>query len=132
MVVVVLVCNFLLVAVLMTLFVKGCCKRHHLDEKIIRMIASRKSAVSRRNFSLDIGQSTINQELELKELEGEVKTKEKDEDMSAVKTGFTNPMFSGPVQMAAMALPPQKRSGRRQEKGTNKQSQKRCGRNGQV
>ena len=87
----------------MTLFVKGCCKRHHLDEKIIRMIASRKSAVSRRNFSLDIGQSTINQELELKELEGEVKTKEKDEDMSAVKTGFTNPMFSGPVQMAAMA-----------------------------
>jgi hypothetical protein len=84
----------------MTLFVKGCCKRHHLDEKIIRMIASRKSAVSRRNFSLDIGQSTINQELELKELAGEVK--EKDKDMSVVKTGFINPMFSGPVRVVGM------------------------------
>ena len=108
----------------MTLFVKGCCKRHHLDEKIIRMIASRKSAVSRRNFSLDIGQSTINQELELKELEGEVKTKEKDEDMSAVKTGFTNPMILVPCRWQEW-VPPEKRSGRRQEKGTNKQSQKR-------
>ena len=109
MVVVVLVCNFLLVAVLMTLFVKSWCKRGHWDEKIIRMIESRRSAVSRRSGSLEVGQRNINGrsshavvagELELKELAGEVK--EKDKDMSVVKTGFINPMFSGPVQVAGM------------------------------
>jgi hypothetical protein len=43
MVVVVLVCNFLLVAVLATLFVKAWCHRKHLDEKLFCMIESRRS-----------------------------------------------------------------------------------------
>jgi hypothetical protein len=94
MVVVVLVCNFLLMAVLVTLFVKGWCKRNHLDEKISRMVGSRRSAASRRSGSSVVGQKTtrgwsshdvVGRELE--NLEGEVKT---------------NPMLS-PAQSAALA-----------------------------
>jgi hypothetical protein len=81
-------------AVLVTLFVKGWCKRNHLDEKISRMVGSRRSAASRRSGSSVVGQKTtrgwsshdvVGRELE--NLEGEVKT---------------NPMLS-PAQSAALA-----------------------------
>ena len=81
-------------AVLLALFVKGCCKRHHLDEKIILMVERRRSARSRRSGSSVAGQRTTRVwsshdvvDRELESLEGEVKT---------------NPMLS-PTQSAAMA-----------------------------
>jgi hypothetical protein len=55
MVIVVLVCNFLLVAVLATMFVKACCHRNHLYKNIIRMIESRRSTTSRWRWSVFSG-----------------------------------------------------------------------------